>query len=277
MTSVGIVGASGYTGAELLRLCSQHPQLDVRVATADSQAGARVAEVYPSLAAAFPALTLAKFDAESCDGLDLVFLAMPHGASQDVVPDLAGRVGRIVDLAADFRLEDPGSYRTWYGAEHARPDLLGSFAYGLPELFRADIAGASRVAAPGCYVTAAVLALAPLLRCGLVESSGIVVDAASGVSGAGRSPKPATAFCAVGRGLHRLRPADPPAHARDRAGPEPGRPGGPGAGPVHAAPCAHEPGNPRHVLRPPLPGPAPPPPTPWTRCGPPGAASRSWW
>ena len=177
MTSVGIVGASGYTGAELLRLCSQHPQLDVRVATADSQAGARVAEVYPSLAAAFPALALAKFDAESCDGLDLVFLAMPHGASQDVVPDLAGRVGRIVDLAADFRLEDPGSYRTWYGAEHGQPDLLGSFAYGLPELFRADIAGASRVAAPGCYVTAAVLALAPLLRCGLVASSGIVVDA----------------------------------------------------------------------------------------------------
>jgi N-acetyl-gamma-glutamyl-phosphate reductase len=135
MTSVGIVGASGYTGAELLRLCSQHPQLDVRVATADSQAGARVAEVYPSLAAAFPTLTLAKFDPESCDGLDLVFLAMPHGASQDAVPDLAGRVGRIVDLAADFRLEDPGSYRTWYGAEHARPGLLGSFAYGLPELF----------------------------------------------------------------------------------------------------------------------------------------------
>jgi N-acetyl-gamma-glutamyl-phosphate reductase len=197
MTSVGIVGASGYTGAELLRLCSQHPQLDVRVATADSRAGARVAEVFPSLAAAFPALALAKFDAESCDGLDLVFLAMPHGASQDVVPDLAGRVGRIVDLAADFRLQDPRSYRTWYGAEHARPDLLGTFAYGLPELFRADIVGASRVAAPGCYVTAAVLALAPLLRCGLVESSGIVVDAASGVSGAGRSLKPATAFCAV--------------------------------------------------------------------------------
>ena len=197
MISVGIVGASGYTGAELLRLCSQHPQLDVRVATADSQAGARVAEVHPNLGSAFPALTLAKFDAESCDGLDVVFLAMPHGASQDVVPDLAGRVGRIVDLAADFRLEDPGSYRTWYGAEHARPDLLGSFAYGLPELFRADIAGAARVAAPGCYVTAAVLALAPLLRVGLVESSGIVVDAASGVSGAGRSPKPATAFCTV--------------------------------------------------------------------------------
>jgi N-acetyl-gamma-glutamyl-phosphate reductase len=181
MTSVGVVGASGYAGAELLRLCSQHPQLDVRVATADSQAGARVADLYPSLAAAFPALTLDKFDAEACEGLDLVFLGLPHGASQDLVPELTGRVGRIVDLAADFRLDDPGLYPTWYGAEHTQPDLLGSFAYGLPELFRADIAKASKVAAPGCYVTAAVLALAPLVRGGL----------------AGRSPKPTTAFCAV--------------------------------------------------------------------------------
>jgi N-acetyl-gamma-glutamyl-phosphate reductase len=197
VTSVGIVGASGYTGAELLRLCSQHPQFDVRVATADSQAGARVADVYPSLAAAYPALIMDKFDADACDGLDLVFLGLPHGASQEIVPDLTGRVGRIVDLAADFRLDDPGLYPTWYGAEHTQPALLGDFAYGLPELFRADIAGASKVAAPGCYVTAAVLALAPLVRCQLVESTGIVVDAASGVSGAGRSPEPTTAFCAV--------------------------------------------------------------------------------
>jgi N-acetyl-gamma-glutamyl-phosphate reductase len=197
VTSVGIVGASGYAGAELLRLCTQHSQLDVRVATADSQAGACVAAVYPSLAAAYPALTLDKFDAEACDGLDLVFLGLPHGASQDMVPELSGRVGRIVDLAADFRLDDPGLYPTWYGAEHTQPGLLGAFAYGLPELFRADIAGASKVAAPGCYVTAAVLALAPLVRRGLVDSTGIVVDAASGVSGAGRAPKPATAFCAV--------------------------------------------------------------------------------
>ena len=197
MTSVGIVGTSGYTGAELLRLCSQHPQLDVRVATADSQAGARVGDVYPSLAAAYPALTMDKFDAEACDGLDLAFLGLPHGTSQDVVPDLTDRVGWIVDLAADFRLDDPGLYPTWYGTEHTKPGLLGDFAYGLPELFRADIAGSSKVAAPGCYVTAAVLALAPLVRCGVVESTGIVVDAASGVSGAGRSSKPTTAFCAV--------------------------------------------------------------------------------
>src|SRR5690606_17249792 len=113
------------------------------------------------------------------------------------VPDLIGRVGAMVDLAADFRLRDPALYPAWYGEEHTRPDLLGTFAYGLPELFREDIAAATRVAAPGCYVTSAVLALAPLLRAGLVEPTGIVVDAASGVSGAGRQAKPTTAFCTV--------------------------------------------------------------------------------
>ena len=197
MTTVGIIGASGFTGAELLRLCAQHPGLDVRVATGDSQAGTRVAELYPGLAAAYPALAFEKYDVDRCDGLDLVFLGLPHGASQQVVPEIAGRVGRIVDLAADFRLRDPALYPTWYGEEHAHPELLGTFAYGLPELFRDRIVGAERVAAPGCYVTTAVLALAPLLRAGLVEPTGIVVDAASGVSGAGRPPKPSTAFCTV--------------------------------------------------------------------------------
>jgi N-acetyl-gamma-glutamyl-phosphate reductase len=197
MTSVGIVGASGFTGAELLRLCSQHPQLDVSVATADSRAGTRVADVYPSLAAAHPTLAFDKFDADACDGLDVVFLALPHGASQEIVPELADRVGRIVDLAADFRLADAALYPTWYGAKHSEPDLLDEFVYGLPELLRRQIAGATKVAAPGCYVTAAVVALAPLVQSGLVEPTGIVVDAASGVSGAGRSPKPTTAFCTV--------------------------------------------------------------------------------
>ena len=197
MTSVGILGASGYMGAELLRLCASHPRLDVRLATGDSQAGTRVAELYPHLAAACGDLAFAKYEADACDGLDLVFLALPHGASQDVVPELDGRVGAVVDLAADFRLRDPGLYPAWYGDEHRHPELLAGFAYGLPELFRPDIAAATRVAAPGCYVTAATLALAPLLRAGLVEPSGIVVDAASGVSGAGRGPKPTTSFGTV--------------------------------------------------------------------------------
>ena len=197
MTSVGLIGASGYVGAELLRLCATHPHLDVRLATGDTQAGARVADLYPGLAAAYPDTTFAKFDADTCDGLDLVFLGLPHGESQAIVPELAGRVGAIVDLAADFRLQDPELYPIWYGEPHTHPELLGSFAYGLPELFRPEIAAAARVAAPGCYVTTAVLALAPLVGEALVEPTGIVVDAASGVSGAGRGPKPTTHFGTV--------------------------------------------------------------------------------
>ena len=197
MTSVGIVGASGFTGAELLRLCAQHPSFDVKLATGDSQAGSRVTDLYPSLAAAYGGMTFAPYDPTALDGLDLVFLGLPHGASQGVVPELRGRVGKIVDLAADFRLEDPGLYPTWYGEAHGEPDLLAEFTYGLPELFRMQIQGAADVAAPGCYPTTATLALAPLLQHGLVEPDGIVVDAASGVSGAGRPPKPNTTFCTV--------------------------------------------------------------------------------
>ena len=187
---VGIAGGSGYTGAELLRLCAAHPDLEVVVATGDTQAGTRAADAYPSLAAAYPDLVYEAYEPTAFDGLDLAFLALPHGASQDLVPDLRKRVGTIVDLAADFRLKDPALYPTWYHAEHTAPELLAEFAFGLPELFRTDLAGAPLVAAAGCYVTAAALALAPLVRAGAVETRGIVVDAASGTSGAGRVPKP---------------------------------------------------------------------------------------
>jgi N-acetyl-gamma-glutamyl-phosphate reductase len=197
VTAVGIVGASGFTGAELLRLCALHPGFEVKLATGDTQAGTRIADLYPSLAAAYHDTVFTPYDPAALDGLDVVFLGLPHGASQEVVPDLMGRVGAVVDLAADFRLADPGLYPTWYGAEHTRPDLLDEFTYGLPELFRSQIQAADHVAAPGCYVTTATLALAPLLQHGLVEPTGIVVDAASGVSGAGRPPKPTTTFCAV--------------------------------------------------------------------------------
>lgn len=197
--AVGIAGASGYTGAELLRLCAGHPRFDVKVATGDSQAGTRVGEAYPSLAGAtgYAGLAFTSLDPGDLgafDGLDIVFLALPHGRSQEIVPDLRKRVGTIVDLAADFRLKDPALYPRWYGEEHTVPALLGEAAYGIPELFRHDLSGATLVAAAGCYVTAAALALAPLVRAGVVEPHGIVVDAASGVSGAGKAPKPATHF-----------------------------------------------------------------------------------
>jgi N-acetyl-gamma-glutamyl-phosphate reductase len=194
---VGIIGASGYTGAELLRLCAQHPQLDVAYATGDSQAGTAAAALYPSLAAAYPDLVFAPYEAADADGLDLLFLALPHGASQKLVPDLAARVPKIVDLAADFRLHDAALYPRWYGEAHDAPELLGRFAYGLPELFRDEVEKADLVAAPGCYPTAAALALAPFVRAGVVESSGVIVDAASGVSGAGRNPKHTTHFGTV--------------------------------------------------------------------------------
>jgi N-acetyl-gamma-glutamyl-phosphate reductase len=199
---VGVVGASGYGGAELLRLCAGHPDLEVAVAQAGTTAGQSVAAHTPSLAAAYPDLRYGPTGADGLDGLDVVFLALPHGESQHLVPDLVDRVGVVVDLAADFRLRDPGLYPTWYGEAHEVPELLGTFAYGLPELHRGDLVGATRIAAPGCYPTAALLALAPLVGAGVLAdpSDGappIVVDAASGVSGAGRGAKENLHFAAV--------------------------------------------------------------------------------
>jgi N-acetyl-gamma-glutamyl-phosphate reductase len=194
---VGIIGGSGYTGAELLRLCAQHPDLDVAWATGDTQAGAPIAGLYPSLAAHYGDATFAAYDAALVDGIDLVFLALPHGESQKLVPELVDRDVKVVDLAADFRLGDAALYPRWYKDEHTAPDLLGRFAYGLPELFRDDVAKADLVAAPGCYPTAAGLALAPLTRTGLVETTGVVVDAASGLSGAGRGLKHTSHFGTV--------------------------------------------------------------------------------
>jgi N-acetyl-gamma-glutamyl-phosphate reductase len=197
MARIGIVGASGFTGAELLRLCAGHPDLEVVLATGDTQAGTPVAELYPSLAAAYGDLVFSPYDPAACAGLDLVFLGLPHGASQAIAPELVGTVAHLVDLAADFRLSDPALYPQWYGEAHTAPDLLPDFAYGLPELFRDDIRQHAHVAAPGCYPTASALARAPLVRAGAIETTGVIVDAASGVSGAGRPPKPHTSFCAV--------------------------------------------------------------------------------
>src|SRR3954451_4567756 len=197
MQRVGIIGASGFTGAELLRLMSTHPEMEVVYATADTSAGMAAADLYPRLSAAYPDLRFEFYDPAAAEGLDLVFLALQHGASQALVPDLRKRVGKIVDLAADFRLRDPSLYPRWYGEEHHAPELIEEFVYGIPELFRADLMGASLVAAAGCYVTTASLALAPLARSGAIERTGIIVDAASGVSGAGRGLKASTHFNTV--------------------------------------------------------------------------------
>ena len=194
MKRVGIVGASGYTGAELLRLCHGHPELEVALATGDSTVGTPVAAAYPSLAAAYPDLVFQAYDPAATEDLDLVFLALPHGESQRLIAEIHKRVPHVVDLAADFRLRDASLYPRWYGHEHTAPELLADFAFGLPELFRDELRGAPLVAAAGCYVTAAALALAPLVRGGLIETTGVIVDAASGVSGAGKGLKASTHF-----------------------------------------------------------------------------------
>jgi N-acetyl-gamma-glutamyl-phosphate reductase len=193
----GILGASGYTGSELLRLLAGHPEFELAVATAHSHAGEQVGTHTPSLAAAYPGLVYEDNDPARFDGLDLVFCGLPHGESQRIVPALRSRVGLVVDLAADFRLKDAALYPQWYGEEHGAPELLSEAAYGLPELFRPDLDGATLVAAAGCYPTTAGLALAPLVRAGLIEATGIVVDAASGVSGAGRGLKESLHFGTV--------------------------------------------------------------------------------
>lgn len=192
MARVGIIGASGFTGAELLRLLAAHPALEIAHVTGDTAAGVAVGDEHPALAAAYPGLVYRSYDPAEVAGLDLVFLALPHGHSQTLVPELRGKVGHVVDLAADFRLPDPALYPRWYGGEHACPELLADFVYGLPEVHRDRLRGAELIAVPGCYPTAATLALRPLVQAGLVDTTGIIVDAASGVSGAGKGKFP---FC----------------------------------------------------------------------------------
>ena len=197
MIRVGIVGASGYTGAELLRLCAAHPDVAVVAATGDSQAGTLAATLYPSLAGAYPNLVFEEYSASRFQDLDVVFLGIPHEAALDIAPELVGKSGLVIDLSAAYRLKDASLYPRWYGFTHTQPELLASAVYGLPELYRNELRGARLIATPGCYVTAASLALAPLVRSGMVEDTGVIVDAASGVSGAGRALKHTSLFATV--------------------------------------------------------------------------------
>ena len=197
MVSVGVLGASGFTGTELLRIAAQHPDLEVVYATGDSQVGTRASDLYPSLAAAYPELVYESFDIDRARGLDLVFLGLPHAASMALAPQLVGAVGCVVDLSAAFRLKNAAQYPLYYGFEHDQLGLLSDAVYGLPELHRADLVGASLIATPGCYVTAATLALRPFVESGTIETSGVIVDAASGLTGAGRKSDYAYSFTTV--------------------------------------------------------------------------------
>ena len=197
MISVGIIGASGFTGAELLRICATHPHFEVKYATGDSQAGTLARSLYPSLAATYPNLVFEEFDLAKALACDVLFLGLPHEASLELVPQLVNKVKLVVDLSAAFRLTDTSKYPQWYGFAHTHPELVASAVYGLPELHREQLKTARLIATPGCYVTAASLALQPLVKAGVIDPIGVIVDAASGVSGAGRAAKHSNSFNTV--------------------------------------------------------------------------------
>jgi N-acetyl-gamma-glutamyl-phosphate reductase len=196
MIKVGIFGATGYAGYELLRWLRRHPHAEVVFATSESSAGRRLAEVFPG---PLDAPLLTQDDAPLADA-DVVFLALPHGAAGTVARRARAAGVRVVDLSADFRLATPAAYETWYHHAHPAPELLPA-PYGLTELNRAALRDAALVANPGCYPTSVLLGIAPLLRSGALADSTIIVDAKSGVSGAGRAPKQHTSFVEVNESL----------------------------------------------------------------------------
>lgn len=185
---IAIAGASGYAGAELVRLAAAHPYFDIAAVTSEKSAGQSVASVFPSLTGVVQHTFEALAPEALAERADALFLALPHTKSQEPVA-LCMKAGKlVVDLSADYRLKNEAAYEQWYQTPHAHPALLQEAVYGLPELHRCAIAKAKLVASPGCYPTAAILQLAPLFAKGLVQLDSIVIDAKSGVSGAGRSP-----------------------------------------------------------------------------------------
>jgi len=205
---VGILGASGYTGAELVRILLNHPAVDLKLLTASERnAGQSLSSVFPQFAYSPKAkslphlVTLEQLHESVWDELDCVFLALPHGTTQAVVKQLPPSL-KVVDLSADFRLKVPETYQKWYGSPHQALDAQAEAVYGLPELHREEIRNARIVANPGCYPTPCQLTLVPLLRKGMIETEDIIIDAKSGTTGAGRAPKQGTLFCEVHDGMH---------------------------------------------------------------------------
>jgi N-acetyl-gamma-glutamyl-phosphate reductase len=196
MIKVGIVGGTGYTGVELMRLLANHPDVQIEVITSRSNAGMAVSEVYPNLRGRVD-LPFSEPRLESYKNCDLVFFATPNATAMLDAEALLDAGVKLVDLAADFRIKDIKVWEKWYGATHACPDLVEEAVYGLPELNRESIRNANLVANPGCYPTSVILALLPLLNSGLIEPSSIIADCKSGASGAGRSANVGALFCEV--------------------------------------------------------------------------------
>ena len=204
MLKVAIVGASGYTGLELLRILSVHPQVEIAAVTSRQYAGQPISDVFPALAGRIGGLDDLCFDQPDVDKLtaaaEFFFTAVPHRTAMEIVPSLLEAGGRVVDLSADFRYNDPAVYEQWY-EHHLAPELLAESVYGLPELYREAIRTARLVGNPGCYPTSVILGLAPLLDAGVVDSNGLIADSKSGVSGAGRGTSLTNMFCEIDDGL----------------------------------------------------------------------------
>ena len=200
MINVAIIGASGYTGAELARLLCRHPQVTLTAATSRQYAGIPLSEVFPNLRERVAIVCDNPSIEELCRRADLFFTAVPHKTAMDLVPQLLAAGKKVIDLSADFRLANVAVYEKWYQA-HSSPELLAKAVYGLPELYRERISSCELVANPGCYPTSIILALAPLLAAGAIEPSSIIADSKSGTSGAGRSAVTGSLFCEVHDGF----------------------------------------------------------------------------
>lgn len=199
---IGILGASGYTGADAVRLLARHPNVEIKVLTANTHAGKTMNEVFPHFFMLnLPRLT--EWEKVDWTTLDAVFCGLPHGTTQEIIAAViaSNPAIKILDMSADFRLRDMDVYAQWYGHEHRAPVLQGEAIYGLTELYREKIAGARLVACPGCYPTAALLALVPIARANLIDVNDVVIDAKSGITGAGRGLKQNMLFSEAGEGL----------------------------------------------------------------------------
>lgn len=200
MLKVAIVGASGYTGVELIRLLINHPEVEITAVTSEQSAGKNIADIFPSLARVFERTLEPLVVEEIASKADLIFTALPHQKAMDVVPQFLKAGKKVIDLSADFRIKDAATYGAWY-EPHKAPELLKEAVYGLPELHRDEIKAARLIANPGCYPTSAILALTPLLKKDLIYLSTVVIDSKSGVSGAGRSATQDTHFPEVNEGF----------------------------------------------------------------------------
>ncbi len=194
MVNVGVIGATGYVGAELLRLLAAHPHVNLTCAVSKSFAGKRLSEVYPNFRRQGD-LILSGTASSVSQECDVAFLCLPHGQSLKMAPSLLADGVKVIDLSGDFRYRDTGVYEEWYGIAHTAKQENAQAVYGLPEYFKQQIAAARMLANPGCYTTTSILALAPLLKNGLIKKEGIVIDAKSGVTGAGRKESLAYAYC----------------------------------------------------------------------------------